>query len=160
MATNNPQEYFRVILLTVVGQAYSAAGYALQEKPMQWAGGMFRFHKDFEDGWHGFIDYQLLAYVETEWASHQPSRFKVTLTRTDQANGILSQSAGAFQRDLSALVVEDYGVAILPSGNHWWTFTTTDEMGKALAEAGHLVIGYGMPTLSGELNPTDEENGL
>lgn len=153
MSEQSAQEYFRLILQTVVGQAYEAGGYYLQEKPIQWAGGMFRFSKDFGDGWYGFIDYQLLAYTDTEWASRQPSRFKVTLTRTDQPNGILSQREGAFQRDLSALVVEDYGVAILPSSHHWWTFSTTDEMGKALAEAGHLVIGYGIPTLSGDLKP-------
>ncbi len=152
MSEQSPQDYFRLILLTVVGQAYQAAGYQLQDRPMQWAGGMFRFSKDLGDGWHGFIDYQLLAYVTNEWAN-QPSRFRVTLTRTDNPNGILSQTDGAFQRDLSALVVEDYDVAILPSANHWWAFTNTDEIGKALAEAGHLVIGYGIPTLAGTLKP-------
>jgi hypothetical protein len=28
-----------------------------------------------------------------------------------------------------------------------------DELGKALAEAGHLVIGYGIPWLAGDLVP-------
>ena len=55
--------------------------------------------------------------------------------------------------DLSQLVVEDFGVAILPSSDHWWQFSNTDELGKTLAEAGHLVIGYGMPYLSGDLEP-------
>jgi hypothetical protein len=56
---------------------------------------------------------------------------------------------------LSALVVEDFGVAILPSANHWWTFQNTQELGNALAEAGHLTIGYGIPFLAGELSPPE-----
>jgi hypothetical protein len=55
------------------------------------------------------------------------------------------------RRDLSALVVEDFGVAILPSGKHWWTYQDTQTLGHALAEAGHLIVGYGMPWLSGDL---------
>ena len=42
---NRPQEYFRLILLTVVGQAFGAAGYPLEERETQWAGGLFRFVK-------------------------------------------------------------------------------------------------------------------
>jgi hypothetical protein len=57
------------------------------------------------------------------------------------------------RRDLSALVVEDFGVGILPSAAHWWSFTQTAELGQALAEAGHLVVGFGMPWLSGDLDP-------
>ncbi len=156
MTQQSPQEYFRLILLTVVGQAYGAAGYVLQERPVQWAGGLFRFIKPSEDGLYHLIDYQLLAYVDTEWTARNPSRFRVTLTRTDNPSGSHSQLSNhpqAFQRDLSALVVADYGVAILPSAAHWWEFRNTDELGKALAEAGHLVVGYGIPTLAGDLTP-------
>lgn len=127
---------FQSILLTVVGQAYAAAGYNLEERPVQWAAGQFCFVKD-DCG----ITYQLLSYTDSEWASGTPSRFRVMLRR------------GAVQRDLSALVVEDFGVAILPSANHWWTFRTMDELGHALAEAGHLVVGYGIPWMAGDLEP-------
>jgi hypothetical protein len=152
--SQSPQEYFRVLLLTVVGQAFTAAGYSLEERPVQWSGGLFRFVKPLPDGLNAFIEYQLLAYVETLWASRQPSRFRVTLTRTDQpAPSQSSQHPQFAQRDLSALVVEDFGVAILPSPDHWWTFANTTELGNALAEAGHLVIGYGMLWLSGDLVP-------
>lgn len=152
--TMNPQEYFRLILLTVVGQAFGAAGYELEENPVQWAGGMFRFAKKLDEELNAFIGFQLLAYVETQWASRQPSRFRVSLTRTDKATPtVASQHPRYVQRDLSTLVVDDFGVAILPSAVHWWTFANTDELGKALAEAGHLVIGYGMPWLAGDLEP-------
>ena len=53
---------------------------------------------------------------------------------------------------MSALVVKDFGVAILPSADHWWTFRDMNELGTALAEAGHLVVAYGMPWLAGELS--------
>src|SRR5689334_15371593 len=98
--SQSPQESFRLLLLTVVGQAFSAAGYTLEERPTQWAGGLFRFAKtltpspdspslrsgyqqsepanvvDVGVGGRGltaFIEYQLLAYTETMWASRNPS---------------------------------------------------------------------------------------
>ncbi len=59
-----PQEYFRLLLLTVVGQALGAAGYQLDERPTQWAGGLFRFATRFETGLYGVVEYQLLHYAE------------------------------------------------------------------------------------------------
>jgi hypothetical protein len=131
------QEYFRTLLLTVVGQAFTAAGYLLEDSPMQQAGGLYRFSSA-----NATITFQNLLYQDTEWSSGSPSRFRV----------ILSHSDGR-QRDLSALVVEDFGVAILPSGSHWWAYRDTTSLGHALAEAGHLAIGYGMPWLTGDLLP-------
>lgn len=153
-----PQEYFRLILLTVMGQVFSAADYSLEESPVQWAGGRFRFFKVLDGDLIAFIEYQLLAYVDSEWSSGAPSRFKVTLTRTDQNNpSVLSKHPGFAQRDLSALVVDDFSVAILPSADHWWTYNSTDELGKALAEAGHLLAGYGIPWLAGDLKPGEND---
>jgi hypothetical protein len=157
--SQSPQEAFRLLLLTVVGQAFTAAGYSLEERPTQWVGGLFRFAKSLDLGQGGepltaFIEYQLLAYTETMWASRNPSRFRVTLTRTDQPTPRQPSTHPDFlQRDLGTLVVEDFGVAILPNADYWWTFANTDELGKALAESGHLVVGFGMPWLSGELQP-------
>jgi hypothetical protein len=142
MIDQSPQDYFRMILLTVVGQAFTAAGYRLEERPIQWAGGNFRFAKPLEKGLQAVIEFQLLSYSDTPFVSGQPSRFRVTVSRSDGVS-----------RTLSALVVEDFGVAILPSADHWWTFRNTDELGRALAEAGHLIVGYGMPWLSGDLVP-------
>jgi hypothetical protein len=152
--SQSPQDYFRLLLLTVVGQAFTAAGYTLEERPAQWAGGLFRFAKSLEESLTAVIEYQLLAYADTMWASRNPSRFRVTLTRTDQPAPRLPSSHPQFaQRDLGTLVTQDFGVAILAGSDYWWTFTNTDELGKALAESGHLVIGFGMPWLSGELQP-------
>ena len=152
--SQSPQDYFRLLLLTVVGQAFTAAGYTLEDRPAQWSGGLFRFAKPLDDSLTAFIEYQLLAYADTMWASRNPSRFRVTLTRTDQpAPRLPSAHPNFIQRDLGTLVVQDFAVAILPGPDYWWTFTTTDELGKALAESGHLVIGFGMPWLSGELLP-------
>lgn len=47
-------------------------------------------------------------------------------------------------------VVEDFGVAILPSADHWWQFRDVTGLGRALAEAGYLVVGYGLPWLAGD----------
>jgi hypothetical protein len=148
----SPQDYFRLLLLTVVGQAFEAAGYRLQENPSQWAGGRFRFVSELADGAYGFIEFQLLSYVDSEWASGMPSRFQVTLIRSDSPTSH-APGPGAIVRKLSALVVDDFGVAILPAADHWWSFHNTDELGQALAEAGHLAVGYGIPWLAGDLAP-------
>ena len=147
-------DYYRTLLLTVVGQAFSAAGYTLEETPVQWAGGRFRFVKDLDENLRGFIEFQVLSYTDSEWSAGMPSRFRVMLMRTDQIMPyVVSDHPQSSQRDLSALVVEDFGVAILPSARHWWTYRSTDELGQALAEAGHLIVGYGLPWLSGDLVP-------
>ena len=138
------QDYFRTLLQTVVGQAFAAAGYHLQQSPLQWAGGKARFVKCFPDGSQGFIDFQTLVYGDNAWSGESPSRFRVDLSRTQRGKPLV-------QRSLSQLVVEDFGVAILPAADHWWTYRDTDSLGKALAEAGHLVVGYGMPWLAGDL---------
>lgn len=145
MIGETPQEHFRLILLTVAGAAFDAAGYRLDERPMLWAGGLFRFARPFDDDTVAQIDFQLLAYADTEWSSGAPSRFRVTLAR------------GERRRGLGELVVVDFGVGILPDSDHWWTYRNTDELGRALAEAGHLVVGYGMPWLSGDLHPPSAE---
>lgn len=156
--STTPQEYFRLILLTVVSGAFQAAGYALDDRPSQHGAGLFRFIRAFPDGLWGVIEYQLLAYIDTEWSSGAPSRFRVTLIRTDQANPSARSTHPRYvRRELSALVVDDFGVAILPSAGHWWTYRDVTELGKGLAESGHLVVGYGMPWLSGELTPPTQQ---
>ena len=140
------QAYFGTVLQTVVGQAFAAADYQRERSPMQTAGGRFRYVKEFAEGGRGIIDFQVLVYSDTMWSSGAPSRFRVQLTRA-------SERDGAVVRSLSRLVVEDFGVNILPAADHWWSYRDTDSLGKALAEAGHLIVGYGMPWLAGELNP-------
>ena len=41
-------QYFRTMLLTVAGQAFTAAGYQELETPLQWAGGRFRFARSLD----------------------------------------------------------------------------------------------------------------
>ncbi len=152
--SQSPQEYFRLLLLTVMGQALSAAGYTLDESPVQWAGGQFRFIRRLHDGLYSIIEFQLLSYTDTVWASGNPSRFRVILTRSDHPTPTATSGHPRYiRRDLSALVVEDFGVAILPSAAHWWEFRNTQQLGGALAEAGHLIVGYGLPWLAGDLAP-------
>jgi hypothetical protein len=145
--TQSPQEFFRLILLTVVGQAYTAAGYELEQNGIQWGGGLYRFRKQLEGGLYAYIGYQHLAY-----ADGSPSRFRVSLIRTDKSNpNLVSAHSDFIRKTLSELVVKDFGVAILPSADHWWQYRNVTELGNALAEAGHLVVGYGIPWLAGEL---------
>jgi len=149
------QEYFGTLLQTVAGQAFGAAGYHLRDAPLQWAGGKYRFVKALPAGFFGLIDFQVLVYSDTMWSAGAPSRFKVQLTRSRNSHGY---GKSAVTRSLSQLVVEDFGVAILPAADHWWRFHDTESLGAALAEAGHLVVGYGMPWLAGELSPPADNN--
>ena len=149
--SQNPQEYFGLVLRTVVGQAFGAAGYVLEDSPAQQAGGRFRYVKALENGLKTFIEFQMLYYTEG-----RPALFRVTLTRSDQSSPVQpSQHPQYAQRDLSTLVVQDFGVPILPSAGHWWQYRDVTELGNGLAEAGHLVVGYGMPWLSGDLMPPE-----
>lgn len=150
------QDYFRTILLTVVGQAFDAAGYALIHAPLQWAGGKYRFRKHFELGFYGLIDFQVLVYADSLYSSGMPSRFRATLTCSDDANGKASEHPAYASRTISQLVVEDFGVNILASSDYWWEFTDTQSLGQGLAEAGHLIIGYGLPWLAGDLMPPEK----
>jgi hypothetical protein len=149
------QEYFRTIMHTVVGQAFGAAGYDLMQEPMQWIGGRFRYAKPLADDLTCYIEFQVLVYNDNDWTRGQPSRFTVNLYRSDKVGGKPSTHAQYVRRSLPQLVVADFGVDILPSASHWWQFDDTDSLGKALAEAGHLIIGYGIPWLAGDLSPDD-----
>ena len=151
------QDYFLSILTTVVGQAFQAAGYFLEESPMQWVGGRYRYVKQLDESFRAYIEFQVLIYASNEWVSGQASRFQVTLIRSDQPGGRPGAHPRYAKRSLPELVVEDFGVAILPSAAHWWSFDNVDSLGHSLAEAGHLAIGYGMPWLSGELLPPQRE---
>lgn len=141
------QDAFRSVLMTVVGQAYGGAGYQLEEMPLQWIAGRYCFSKPLAEGRRGVIDYQVLIYSENAYVNRMPSRFRVTLQR----------APGGVSRTLAQLVVEDFGVAILPSADHWWQFNDMVSLGKALAEAGHLVVGYGIPWLDGSLVPPQRD---
>jgi hypothetical protein len=153
MTHPSAQEYFRMVLLTVVGQALGAAEYTLEDNPVQWAGGQIRFRAQLVNGLYGFIMYQHLAYAEPA-----PSRFRVSVVRTDLSNPNLTSRHPQFDRHtLSMLVVEVFGVAILPSADYWWTYHNTTELGKGLAESGHLIAGYGIPWLAGTLVPSNKQ---
>ena len=148
-SAQSPQEYFRLMLITVVGQAFTAAGYTLEDSPAIWAGGLFRFRKPLSAPLYACIEFQYLYYIES-----RPSLFRVHLIRTDQLNpGVPSTHPRAARKLLSELVVRDFGVAILPSADHWWSCRDVTEMGRALGEAGSLAVGYGMPWLDGTLTP-------
>ena len=95
----------------------------------------------------------MLVYSDTEWSAGVASRFNVQLTRTADHESRRRGGLEVDRRALSALVVGDFGVDILPSIDYWWSYRDTDSLARALAEAGHLIVGYGMPWLAGELSP-------
>ena len=147
------QDYFLGLLQTVIGQALDAAGYNLERTPLQWAGGRYCFVKALEDGCSGLIEFQVLVYSDNAWSRDQPSRFNVRLGRSG-LRGAGEFDADRFSiRNLGQLLVRDFGVKILPSEDHWWSYHDTDSLAGALAEAGYLIVGYGMPWLAGELLP-------
>jgi len=137
------QAAFRELLLTVLGQALGAAGYKLQNNPLQQMGGRFAFLRTLAPDDSASIVFQALIYSDTAWSARAPSRFSVHLARPSRLQS----------RSLSQLVVTDFALPILPSANHWWNYRDRASLGKALAEAGTLLVGYGLPWLAGELDP-------
>lgn len=158
MTSDPAQAQFRRLLLTVAGQAFGAAGYTLEENPLQQSGGLYRFRAALTGGLAGFVEFQALIYAQTEYAPPQPSRFCVTLTRTEQPSPALPSAHPRFaRRELAALVVTDFGVAVLPSADYWWMYRDAGELGRALNEAGQLTIGFGFPWLAGDLTPPQHD---
>jgi hypothetical protein len=151
-ASGDPQAQFGMVLHTVVGQAFEAAGFRLADSPTQQAAGLFRYVAQAEAGAYAglylLIEFQMLYYTEG-----RPARFHVVLARAAQPDGRMRGAVGEVRRDLAALVVEDFGVAVLPSASHWWSYAHMDALGRALAEAGHLVVGFGIPWLRGAIEP-------
>jgi hypothetical protein len=145
------QNYFRTLLHTVVGQAFHAAGYELLEEPMKWSGGRFRYVRQLDSDWSAYIEFQVLVYGDSAWVGKQPSRFTVNLYRSNQPGGRPVAHPRYQQRLLSQLVVVDFATPILPDADYWWSFQDTESLGKGLAEAGYLIVGYGIPWLAGDL---------
>jgi hypothetical protein len=147
-----PQVSFGQILQTVAGQAFNAAGYRLQDTPMHHARGMYRYEKPLAHGVTAYVEFQLLYYQ-----GGGLSRFRVNLLRN---TGPDARSATNYpdkvDTTLSKLIWDDFGVQQLSGPEHWWLFSNMTALGQAIAEAGKLVIGFGIPWLEGELQPGQE----
>lgn len=150
MIVSDAHDQFRLILHTVVGAAYTAAGYHLEERPTQWAGGLFRYAKALEEGTYAgmlsVLEYQHLYYPEQE-----VGRFRIALVRSALPGKPLPDGQQPARRLLTGLIWGDFGVRVLPDPEYWWSYETVHEMGTGMAESGQLAVGYGMPWLSGDL---------
>lgn len=143
---------FRQMLEQVAGQAFAAAGFALQKNPLHHMRGLFRYRKAQTDGWAIYIEWQALAYE-----SGGPSRFRVILLRSKGAD---ARSASHSASDpaqveiaLSRLIWDSFDIRQYDTPDHWWLFRNPTEMAYAIAEAGKLVFGFGVPWLEGKLQP-------
>ncbi|MDQ7034660.1 MAG: hypothetical protein Q9P01_07455 [Anaerolineae bacterium] len=102
------QDYFRTIMHTVIGQAFTAADYQLLHEPMKWLGGRFRYAKSLENELTAYVEFQVLVYNDTAYTGKQASRFTVNLYRSDKVGGKPSQHPQYIHRSLSQLVVTDF----------------------------------------------------
>lgn len=166
MNSREANENFRMLLQMVLGQALVAAGYELMQNEIKESGGRYIFWKQFSEntptlqGLYAFIEFQNLSYVSSEWAPRAASRFTVYLTRSDADLPHLPSLDPDFAHCmLSELVVRDFSVAILPTAQFWWPYHGRTELCDALSEAGHLLIGYGIPWLDDELTPPLHDSG-
>ena len=157
---------FGVYLHLVLGQAIQAAGYEKQINEISEYAGKFIYWKQYTaetpmlQGLYAFIEFQNLNYVTSEWAPEAISRFTVFLTRSDAAlPNLKSDDPDYAHCMLSELVVRDFSVGILPSAIYWWPYREHAGLCNALAEAGHLLVGYGIPWLDEQLLPPDQDIG-
>jgi hypothetical protein len=140
----------------VVGQAFTALGYTLQTNPTHQARGLFRYAKALDDEISTYVEFQVLYYQ-----SGVPSRFRINLLRNTGSDARSpSDYSEKIDTALAKLIWDGFGVRQLTGPAHWWTFRDPNELAYAVAEAGKLLIGFGIPWLEGKLNLSDEvENG-
>jgi hypothetical protein len=151
MTIPTPQAFFGQMVETVAGQAFATAGYKLQDNPIHQMRGLFRYRKALDDGLSAYIEFQLLYYQGGR------SRFHVNLLRNTGVDARANPNDPAsIDVSLATLLWEDFGVRQLSSADHWWQFSSPQELGHAIAEAGKLVFGFGIPWLEGTLTPRDE----
>lgn len=144
-----PQDSFGQLLQMVVGEAFTAAGYKLQNNPTHQSRGLFRFQKALDDDISAYIEFQLLYYP-----GGGPSRFRVNLLRNRGPDArITSNDDKRVEIALTKLLWEDFDVQQLSGPDHWWLFNNSYDLGHAIAEAGKLIIGFGMPWVEGTLKP-------
>jgi hypothetical protein len=110
---------------------------------------LFRYRKSLADGVSAYVEFQLLYYT-----IGGPSRFRVNLLRNTGADARSpGDSAHKVDTTLGRLLWEDFGVRQLSGPDHWWLFNNPTELGYAVAEAGKLLFGFGIPWLEGKLQP-------
>lgn len=134
---------FKEKLITIAGQALNAAGYTLEENPVQHQRGLIRFSKALGENVYGFIEWQLLAFA------HSPvDRFQIILLRNEGRDPrAISDYPHRAERYLSWVIWHVFEARILPSDDAWWDFRDEVELGHALANAGRALFGYGVPWL-------------
>ena len=140
----HPPLFFGKMVESVVGQALAAANYKLQDHDLFMRRGLFRYRKDLADKLSVYVEFQFLHYPGG------PSRFRVNLLRSHGQDARSSDSNGD-EITLSKLIWDDFGVRQLSGPDHWWTFTSQNDLGDAVVEAGKLTFGFGIPWLEGRL---------
>lgn len=148
------QPDFGSVLQQVAGSAFEAAGYELQANPTHQARGLFRFRKSAPEGLGMYVEFQMLLYGDA------PSRFRVTLLRNKGADARDPQDPNRMEVSLSRLIWDQFGVRQLDAPDYWWTFVNLHEMAHAVAHAGRLLFGFGVPWLEGKLSPTEPSDSL
>ena len=138
--------YFKSTLTTIVGQALDAAGYVMENHPLQQARGLIRFRKKLTSlgsDIYGFVEWQLLAFEQSPVA-----RFQINLLRNKGLDArAITDYAKREEHTLPWVIWNVYEVKVVPHDKVWWDFRDTIELEQALASAGRLLFGYGVPWL-------------
>ncbi len=137
---------FRKTLQHVIGEAFDAAGYALEDNPMAQKRGLFRYHKALAEDQHAFIEFQTLYHPQSDL-----SRFRVSLLKNSvpQARQATPQTEA---HDLAYVIWHIWEVpGVLPADSHWWMYKHATDLAPQLYEAGKLLFGYGVPWLEDTL---------
>jgi hypothetical protein len=138
--------FFKDTLLKVAGQALQAAGLELEDNDMQQARGLIRFRKplpELGENIYGFVEWQLLAFAQSPLA-----RFQINLMRNQGGDArTINDYEYREERTLAWIIRHAYQSQVVPSDDHWWEFRDSNELAYAIAEAGRLLFGYGMPYL-------------
>ncbi|HRE47009.1 MAG TPA: hypothetical protein PLD47_04730 [Aggregatilineales bacterium] len=139
---------FGAILEQVGGEAFKAAGYTLDANSLQQGRGLYRYQKALPDGATAYLEFQVLNY-----GGQAPSRFRLSLLRNRGVEARDNSDPARVEITLSRLLWDQFTVRVLDGADHWWLFRTSHELGMAIAAAGKLLFGFGIPWLEGTLMP-------
>jgi hypothetical protein len=146
-----PQEQFGEILQKYAGQAFTAAGYTLQDNPLHHMRGLYRYRKALSGDVAAYVEFQLLYYP------NGVSRFRVNLLRNrgTDARAVDPNYTERIDTTLSRLLWDEFGVQQLGNADYWWLFKNPTELAYAVVEAGKFALGFGIPWLEGTLRPDE-----
>jgi len=132
---------FHDVITHVMGSAFDAAHYHLENAPLQQQRGLYRYVKHHDHG-YCFIEFQSLYHDQSELTRMRVNLIKSPLQAARQAH----PDREAYT--LPYVIWHLYGAeGVLPTEEYWWVYKDDHDLAYQLVDAGKLLFAYGVPWL-------------